>query len=758
MADLNDLWIQITAESDDIDDSAPVDVAAARALINAHNTSDTAHTDIRAQLQAIADTQTQEIKEYESKRQFPVSGDTSVTIYVDVSTGNLYRYNTSSRRYEELAMDTIPNSVSLEGVPTAPTARLGTNTLQIATTAFVQNELAQIREQADATTPVYYDGKTKAKLSLLGENGTIVTNIANGKVEQGSSDAVTGGQLWAAQQDMSNMSALAARNIAANAAEIELLKQNQQDSLVNPSDEAKDSITALVNIIGNDNIHVVTETDEEHVKNVTLSVVTNGQVIEGNTGLVTGDTVYQAINESLADARSYITAGDGITVVNGKVSVDDSVAKKNDLEEAALAAQFIIVNGDHTAAMLGETDGKQAYSINVRANGSVQKNDGRIVTGGTIYNETRVSRDGHVVQENNTAAQNLAALDAALHTVSSQLDSIPDAMMLGENLTQLQENTAQLRTDVTALQNKEAQLLDKDLETLSEDGKRVIRDLSRDVSLKMINGDHTVATLGEEDGVPTYAINVRANGAIAARDGRIITGQTVFNEVRVEEDGAVIESTATTGANLKALDEAYAKLNHKVDVIAGDAPETQYRAGNFITVSDDRVISVQVNGVVEDNNTGLVTGDQVADAVRAVQTESGQLIQEVHDELTHRIERFEELEYTGGEGILIDEDHVISTDPAAIKKIAAPVIYNSADSFPETGDPGKLYVDAETNSLYRWDTEIEKYKEIQGNTINDCVTGIERDGDQLQITKADSSVTSVPLHSPLTNEEIDTLF
>lgn len=727
MAD-KDLWIQITAESDDIEDSAPVDVAAVKTLINAHNTSDNAHADIRAQLQAIADTQTQEIKEYESKRKFPTSGDTSVTIYIDVSTGNLYRYNTSARKYEALAMDTIPASVALDGIPTAPTARSGTNTNQIATTAFVQNELAQLREQAEAVTPVYYDGKTKAKLSLLGENGTIVTNIANGKVEQGSSDAVTGGQLWAAQRDMANMSALAARNIAANAAEITLLK--------------KASATGIEGT----NVNVsLNETDTNRI--FTLSVPTTGKVAEGNTGIVSGGDIYKAINA----AKKPVEAGSGIVIQDGIVSVDETIATKEDLEHIALANTFKIINGDHTAAMLGEAEGQPTYAINVRANGSIQKNDGRIVTGNTVYRETRLDQNGHIVQENNTAAQNLKALDNALFSIKDQLDEIPDTAALEQDLENLKARTDTLENAYTTVGST---YLDKDLTRLSNKGLQTIRTLAREGTLKIINGDHTTATLGEENGVPTYAINVRATGVVQERDGRVLTGQTVYKEVRPSEDGTVITVSDTTGNNLSALDAAYTGLRDRISDLEENV--TVYTPGKYLSISDANVISVNVSGKVAEGNQGLVTGGQIIDAIQDSEAKTGLIIKDVHDELSRRINRFEDLEYKAGNGIIIEEE-VISVDSDFIKQVA-PAIYNSADSFPKVGDAEKLYVDADTNSLYRWDTKTKKYKEIQGNTINDCVTGIERDGDQLQITRADSSVTSVPLHSPLTNEEIDALF
>lgn len=579
----NDLWLQLTAESDIPDDSTPVDLAIAKDMIRAHNESNTAHADIREEIQAIADQQTQEIKEYGSKREFPASGDTAVTIYIDVSTGNLYRYNTSARQYEALAMDTIPSSIALDGVPTAPTARTGTNTAQIATTAFVQHELAAIREQNETTTPVYYDSRTKAKLSLQGANGTIITNVADGKVEQGSSDAVTGGQLWLAQKDMSNMSALAARNIAANAAEIDLLKR-----------------AASTNIVGTNVDIVLSEENESRV--FTLSVPTDGIAEEDDTGIVSGGTLYDAI----AGVKSYIKAGTGIAVNDGVVSIDDTVATKEDLEQATLASRFKIINGDHTAAMLGEAEGQPTYAINVRANGRIQLNDGRIITGGRVYEETRLEEDGNIVRMNNTAAQNIAALDEAFRSVSEKADSIPDFSDVTNGLSQLGETVTTLSDTVAAQDEAKA---DRDLSNLTETGIQLIKDLADIKALKIINGDHTTATFGNENGIPTYSINVHATGAIAGDDGRIVTGKTVYQEIHVPEDGNYIQSSVTVADNLKFLDMALADLNESVpdgnkinDCVTGIA----YEDGQLqITAYDDSVDTVPlfVSLTDEDINT-----------------------------------------------------------------------------------------------------------------------------------------------------------
>ena len=750
MADTrNDLWLQITAESDIPDDITNVDLGMAKELIRTHNESAEAHADIRTKLQELEDAQVDEIKEYSSKRDFPASGDTSVTIYVDVSTGNLYRYNTSSRKYEALAMDTIPPSVALEGVPTAPTARLGTNTQQVATTQFVQNELAQLREQQESVTPVYYDGKTKAKLSLLGANGTIITNVADGKVEEGSSDAVTGGQLWSAQRDMSNMSALAARNIAANAAEIDLLKRR----------------AATVVQIEGTNLDVALA-EKGDTRTFTLAIPENGTVTEEETKFVTGKTVYQAIQ----DAKGYISGGAGITVTDGVVAIDDTVATKEDVENAAFSNQFKIINGDHTAAMLGEAEGQPTYAINVRANGSIQKNDGRIITGGVVYEEVRLDENGHFIRENNTAAQNIAVLDDVLFAVKSQLDDIPGALELRDDLTTLQETTdalaeteaadkaeliakidaekETLQDSIDAIEEREAGYLDKDLAGLSEDGTQVIRDVVDSRTVKIVNGDHTTATLGEENGQPTYAINVRATGRIQSGDGRIVTAQTIYQEVRPQTDGTNVATAKTVGENLLALDAAVSGINNRVSDVEENL--VVHTAGDYITIADDGKISVNVSGSVTENNTGLVTGDQITDAIQDSEARTGLLIKDVHDEMLDRINEARTI--GAGEGISVSEN-TVSVVPELLEKInnaaSTDTVYTKEEVdalIPEDTDTQYvLSKDDETNELILTTSDGTEVSRIQLATDTDTKYSLEKVGNTIRLIPNNDPTQAIPI-------------
>ncbi|MBS6028871.1 MAG: YadA-like family protein, partial [Negativicoccus succinicivorans] len=71
-----------------------------------------------------------------------------------------------------------------------------------------------------------------------------------------------------------------------------------------------------------------------------------------------------------------------------------------------------IVDSDTvTVEAKAQEDGSNEYKLNVKTNGKVEKDNKGIVTGGTVYNETRIENDGKYIKAENTASQNLIALD-----------------------------------------------------------------------------------------------------------------------------------------------------------------------------------------------------------------------------------------------------------------------------------------------------------------------------------------------------------
>ena len=93
-----------------------------------------------------------------------------------VYDGNAWKFDNAYRNKANL------RDASLSGTPTAPTAAAGTNTRQLATTAFVQEAIAGISGGVQSVTPDYSSGVKVATFATSGGNVDLYLPVWNGSV------------------------------------------------------------------------------------------------------------------------------------------------------------------------------------------------------------------------------------------------------------------------------------------------------------------------------------------------------------------------------------------------------------------------------------------------------------------------------------------------------------------------------------------------------------------------------------------------
>ena len=85
--------------------------------------------------------------------------------------------------------------------------KLGTGTVAAGNTGLVTGDTVYnvVRNSAGNPLAVAYDSIAKDHISLNGQNGTIISNVRNGQVAEGSMDAVNGGQLFETNSRISQL-------------------------------------------------------------------------------------------------------------------------------------------------------------------------------------------------------------------------------------------------------------------------------------------------------------------------------------------------------------------------------------------------------------------------------------------------------------------------------------------------------------------------------------------------------------------------
>lgn len=104
------------------------------------------------------------------------------------------------------------------------------------------------------------------------------------------------------------------------------------------------------------------------------------------------------------------------------ITVKDSNGNENSVTVATKDTRNTVKAGENvTLDTKDNADGSREYTVNVKADGKVEAGSTKIVSGDTVYNETRVAKDGTFVKQANTAGENLSALD---NQVTANTESI----------------------------------------------------------------------------------------------------------------------------------------------------------------------------------------------------------------------------------------------------------------------------------------------------------------------------------------------
>lgn len=319
------------------------------------------------------------------------------------------------------------------------------------------------------------------------------------------------------------------------------------DTTAATTDTAKQVVVAQ-----GDRITVTPSTDTtNNTITYTISAKNDGKIETGNTDLVSGGTVYTALNGlqttigslDTGKSYSYITTEKS---VSGNLTALDSQVKTN--------ADAIGTNTENI------TNNTNAISAEAEA----RKTADTALTGkiGTL------DANGNYIQKDASVSSNLSYLD-----------------------TQVKSNT----TDITGL---------KDLSNITSAGETGIRKQAKKAVQVAATGNATVTTKGSEDdgNTLTYTINVAHNGEIKAGDTNLVSGGTLYTELRPSK-GIYVNSSNTTAANLLALDT---NLKNVIDAIGLDSDDTT------------KSYTSKLNKYFKVNPTGTAVTDAAANGTNAV--------------------------------------------------------------------------------------------------------------------------------------------
>ena len=146
----------------------------------------------------------------------------------------------------------------------------------------------------------------------------------------------------------------------------------------------------------------------------------NIQDTAGNT--VSGSVDLSKFAQAVDTNTTYTLSGQANKDNTTTITLEDNSGTKNSVTVATKDTRNTVKAGENvTLDTKDNADGSHEYTVNVKADGKVEAGSTKIVSGDTVYNETRVAKDGTFVKQSNTAGENLTALD---NQVTANTESI----------------------------------------------------------------------------------------------------------------------------------------------------------------------------------------------------------------------------------------------------------------------------------------------------------------------------------------------
>lgn len=344
-------------------------------------------------------------------------------------------------------------------------------------------------------------------------------------------------------------------------------------------------------VIGQDGQKVIDQKATEDAQNAARtanendwgSAIGTGKIAKDNGQLVTGKTVYDEVRPM--EDGSYVkkdqTTGENLSALDtkiGKLDEDGNYIKKDDSISKNLSTldTHVKKNADDIT-----TINKSISTLDQNAVKYDNSSKSKITLGG--------GKDGTTITN---------VKDGALS------DSSKDAVN-GKQLYAEQQARKELETKVTSNTTEINNI--KDGKGFTEAGKTVIKNWAQDAVQVKAGTAITVANNVDDKGNKTYTISANNDGKVEKNDGNLISGDTLYNEVRPTEDGSYVKKDKTTHENLSALDSG---LKATSDLIHTNDNGDIIQIGGSSTATKIDVSRKDANG----NTTGRVITGVVSDA------------------------------------------------------------------------------------------------------------------------------------------------
>ncbi len=466
-------------------------------------------------------------------------------------------------------------------------------------------------------------------------------------------------------------------------------KSNKEGALVTVAtnlkelDEAIYAQSKIVRVGGENSEKILIgrdDTGETTFANVKTIDVSNGEA-RTVTGVASGKADNEAVEfsqiQTTASAAqtngTYLTSTlDDDGTLNAAGTVGANLAAL-DAKAVSTKADTNVINLSETSKKLVSNDGTTLATFTRMT--KVAIDDFGFVSGADLYNELRVvGKKGvnyNYIDEENTTAENLKALDAAIKSGSSEATKLikrdGDKILIGSDTEyddvksiDIGNGGTRILTGVgTGTANTDA----ANVGQIAKSGQTVnLGNTTTTVNGKTINANQIAANDGT---VLATFTRVNTEGGLKSNDYGFVSGADLYNETRSDISSTnYISKTASAGANLSALDAQLAKVaKANTDAVADIQKDLKASDGSYVKAANKTGANLDALdtaiGTVEKD--GHVIKASLKEEDKTLQTSVSQNLVNLDTKIGAIAEKTDGTEYTA-----ISKDATISANLIAL--------------------------------------------------------------------------------------------
>jgi hypothetical protein len=365
----------------------------------------------------------------------------------------------------------------------------------------------------------------------------------------------------------------------------------------------------------------------------TISVKVDGQIEKGNTGILSGDTVYKEVHVDKDGnyIKSGYTVAENLNALDGKVKTNaDNIEKNGQAIEKNSAridtnSKNIEKNGQAIEKNSARID---TNSKNIEKNGqAIEKNSARIDT-----NAKNIEKNGQAIEKNSaridTNAKNIEKNGQAIEKNSARIDT--NAKNIEKNGQAIEKNSARIDTNSKNIETLQKTKADTNLSNITDAGKTVINNIAKK-SVKVEAGSSNVSVTKNDvaDGPITYTVDIAKELNVNSITAKMVTSDTTKTKVlSVSETASIGDVTINKGNQgtvngLKNTTWDSTKITHGQAATEDQLQAATKNAVNYdgdnsktITLREDTTINNVADTTIEQGSKNAVNAGTIYNETR----------------------------------------------------------------------------------------------------------------------------------------------